>query len=402
MKRRALLTSAALAGVLAACRDTNPAASGPAPAPPVEDPEPSIRNKPAQRVDPEELTLPLEMTPMIIVDPGWSSTPQQLDGIFAGYRDREDRLTYVVVEQDGTVLWEADRPLSCTGFTLTRGPDDRAVAVLADLAPSKDAVAAMTLTGYDLRTAEPLWGPVEAPGPQAALGLVYAEPTDEPMGPGGSRTALAGGSGAVASAEAEPGSGRILAEHLGTIVSVDDTELIATNSDGKRLWRRDLPAQWQTDRITVVGTIDTDTAYAVLTDQDAAGIVVDLASGAEVVSDAYAVEYDHVNDITVVASGKTVRGLDAEGVEQWRHEDTDQLDLISAGERLAYAVRRDEGTLVVLDTLQGIMVQPYDVDSTAPLAMPEIFSADTAAAVQAGSRRYLVTTEFDENYGTRE
>src|SRR5699024_2094031 len=62
----------------------------------------------------------------------------------------------------------ADRPLSCTGYVLTRGPEGAPVAVLADLAEAAEGdFPAMTLTGYDLRTAEPLWGPVEALGPQA-------------------------------------------------------------------------------------------------------------------------------------------------------------------------------------------------------------------------------------------
>lgn len=56
---------------------------------------------------------------------------------------------------------------------------------------------------------------------------------------------------------------------------------------------------------------------------------------------------------------------------------------------------------MVLDTNQGLMVQPYDVDRTGPLAVPEVFSAQTAAAVRIEERRILVTTRFDEGYGLR-
>ena len=46
------------------------------------------------------------------------------------------------------------------------------MAVLAELAEAAaEEPPATTLTGYDLRTAELLWGPIEAPGPQAAPGL---------------------------------------------------------------------------------------------------------------------------------------------------------------------------------------------------------------------------------------
>lgn len=402
MRRRALLASAPLVWLLAACDPGKPTAAEGMPAAPVEDPEPVLREQRAPLVTPEELKLPLEMTPMIVVDPGWTATPLQLDGIFLGYCEDADHLTFVAVDQDGTLLWEADRPLGCTGFTLTRAAGDQPVAVLADLATTEEAIAMVTLNGYDLRTAELLWGPVEAPGPHAAPGLVYSAPTDVPMGPGGPRTALSGASGAPALAETDLSGGRILAEHLGTILYVTDTHLIATGSDGTQRWARDLPGDWDLERLGVVGSIDAVTSYAVLSDQQHPELVLDLSDGAEVAREADAVEHDHVNDITVLAAGATVRGLDAQGVEQWRHDDPEQVNLISAGERLAYAVREEEGTLVVLDTLRGLMVQPYDVDHAAPLAMPELFSADTAAVVRAGSRRCLVTTVFDENFGMRD
>ena len=57
---------------------------------------------------------------------------------------------------------------------------------------------------------------------------------------------------------------------------------------------------------------------------------------------------------------------------------------------------------MVLDTNRGLMVQPYDVDQDGPLAVPHVFSADTAAAVRIEEQCVLVTTEFDENFGLRE
>jgi len=402
MRRRTLLATAPLLALLAACSSSEPAPTQPTPAAPVEDPTPRRRGEVAPRVAPEEMRLPLEMIPMIVVDPGWTAPSQQLDGVFVGYREGEDRLTYLAVDQDGTVLWEADRPLSCTGFTLTRGADDQPFVVLADLASAPDALGAMTLTGYDLRTAEPLWGPVAALGAQAALGLVFAEPTDTPMGAGGPRTALSGADGEVAVAEVELDGGRILAEHLGTILTSDGATLIASNIAGQRLWTKELPADWDLGRLRVLGTIDTVVPHAVIADPRGAGLVIDLSSGAQIATDVSAAAHDHVHNVTVLAAGTTVWGLDADGREQWRHEDPEPLDLISAGERLAYAVRREEGTLVVLDTLQGLMVNPFDVDSSAPIAMPELFSADAAAVVRAGERRCLVTTVFDEHFGTRE
>ncbi|HLQ80688.1 MAG TPA: hypothetical protein VK122_06300 [Brachybacterium sp.] len=76
--------------------------------------------------------------------------------------------------------------------------------------------------------------------------------------------------------------------------------------------------------------------------------------------------------------------------------------LITTGERLAYAQRPEQGTLVVLDTAQGRMVDPYDVDLEGPPAVSELFSADAATSVYVEGVRYLVATTLDEGYGLRD
>src|SRR5699024_3730692 len=387
---------------LAACGPEGDGADAPTAAPPVEHTEPVTVGERAEVVEHTELRLPLEMTPMVVVDPGWTAVPLQLDGIFLGYREEEAHLRFLAVDQDGTVLWRADRPLSCTGYVLTRGPEGAPVAVLADLAEAAEGdFPAMTLTGYDLRTAEPLWGPVEALGPQAAPGLVHAAPTDQPMGEGGPRTALSGATGEPLLQEEDLAGGRILGEQAGTAVHLAGSELRASGADGEELWSIPLPAGIEPSRARLLGDIDPTTSFAVVSDQDSRGAVVDLADGRVIDRDAAAVARDHVLETTVVVSGSTVRGLEDDGTEKWSHEDAEPLELLCAGERLAYAVRPEEGTLVVLDTNRGVMVQPYDVDQEGPLAVPQRFSADSAAAVRVQEQLFLVTTEFDEEYGQR-
>ncbi|GLI32406.1 MULTISPECIES: PQQ-binding-like beta-propeller repeat protein [Brachybacterium] len=403
MRRRDVLAALPLGLLgLAACGPEESGPETPTAPPPVEHTEPVQVGERADVVEHTELRLPLEMTPMIVVDPGWTAVPLQLDGIFLGYREEEAHLRFLAVDQDGTVLWRADRPLSCTGFVLTRGPQGAPVAVLADLAEATgDELPATTLTGYDLRTAEPLWGPVGALGPQAAPGLVHAAPTDQPMGEGGPRTALSGATGEPLLREEDLAGGRILGEHLGTVVHLAGSELRASGADGEELWSIPLPAGIEPSRARLLGDIDPTTSFAVVTDQDSHGAVVDLADGRVIARDANVVARDHVLETTVVVSGTTVRGLEDDGTEKWTHEDSEPLQLLSAGERLAYAVRPEEGTLVVLDTNRGVMVQPYDVDQEGPLAVPQRFSADSAAAVRVQERHFLVTTEFDEEYGLR-
>lgn len=405
MRRRGFLAGLPLGlFALTACDPERGEPDAPPPAPAVEHTEPVLIGELAEVVEHTEVRLPLEMTPMVVVDPGWTATPLELDGVFVGYREEESYLRFLAVEQDGTVLWRADRPLTCTGYVLTRGAESEPIAVLADLAaPAEDAISAMTLTAYDLRTAELLWGPVEAPGPQAALGLVYAAPTDEPMGAGGPRTALSGATGKPLLAEEDLSSGsRILGEHLGTVLRTEGAELLVTSTDGEELWRSPLPTGVDAARARLLGTIDPTTSFAVIGDQDSPGAVIDLADGSVIAEGANAVARDHVLEVTVVVSGTTVRGLEDDGTEKWTHQDPEPLQLLCAGERLAYAVRPEEGTLVVLDTNHGLMVQPYDVDVSGPLAVPQLFSADTASVVRAEEQYFLVTTEFDENYGLRE
>lgn len=408
MRRRTLALTLPLGLLaLAACDSDEPANPSKGTGAPSDvdvevDPAPTVVEERADTVDANELRLPLEMTPMIVVDPGWTATPLERDGIFLGYSDAGDRLRFRAVAQDGTLLWQAQRPLSCTGYGLSADPDGTAIAVLADTASEGGDPLATSLTGYDLRTAEVRWGPVEVPGPQAAQGMVYSATEEAPMGSSQTRTALVAGTGEIALTEEELDGGRILAEHGGVVVMIDGGELVALEAaDGEQRWRIALPEGLEPERSAIGPRIDPNTGYAVLGDGSGAGTVIDLADGHVIARDADQVAHDHVLDVTVLAAGTTVRGLDPDGSESWRHEDAEQLRFITAGERLAYAQRQEEGTLVVLDTSHGRMVQPYDVDQTGALAVPEIFSADSAAAVDVDGARYLVTTTFDEDYGTR-
>lgn len=405
MRRRHLALALPLGlAVLSAC-EADPAQPQQAsvPARPSDlDPTPVLIGQRAEVVPPGTVNLPLEMTTMIVVDPGWSSTPLVRDGILLAFQESEDRLVFRCADQDGTVLWEAERPRSCTGFALSQDDDGTSIAVLADAEPPGDAHSAMTLTGYELRTATELWGPIGIPGPQVAPGLVFAAPAEGPIGEEGPRIALSARTGeAVLREDALEGT-RILAEHGGVILRTDGADLLAVGAGGEEeRWRLPLPGEIDPHRARVTQEIRPDADLAVIGDGSAPGTVIDLSDGQVVAEAADAVARDHVMDVTVVAAGAVVRGLDLEGREQWRHEDADQLQFLTAGERLAYSVRREEGPLVVLDTARGIMVDPYDADLDAPLAVPEVFSSGSAAAVSLGRARHLVTSEFDPEFGMR-
>lgn len=419
MRRRTFARSLpmGLLGVmgLAACTSKDPApaglstpSAGPSPELPITpiDPTPVPDRTVAETVDKSGLRLPLEMTTHVMVAPGWSGTPRQLGGMFLGFAEEEDALRYIAVVEDGTVSWTARRPLSCIGFAISRTENDAPVAVLADVAAGEDQAALTTLSGYDLVTGQTLWGPTEVPGPQVAPGLVFAAPGEQPMGAGGERVAVAAGTGDTVIAEADLDGGRIVAEHLGTVLHTQGAQLVAVSSaDGSRLWELDLPAGADPMSAHVPGTIDPLANLAVVRgdtdDGEGFGLLVDLTDGSALGKDATAVALDPATGTIVLVSGTVVTGMDAEGTELWRHVDPEALRLVSAGERLSYALRPEEGTLVVLDTLQGMMVQPYDVDRSGPLGVPEVFSAEAAVAVRISEEQvHLVTTELDMDFGS--
>lgn len=368
---------------------------------PAIDPTPTPLGEQAPAVDPDTLRLPLEMLVMIVVEPGWTARPAQLDGIFLGGADDGGdtagadgaggarRLT--AVDQDGTALWIAQAPTG-QDAVLSRDAGARAVAVL----PGRTAAGEATLTGVRLRTGEVLWGPTVVPGAPVGPGLLLPGPD------GGDRAVLDAGTGETLLVEDSFDGGRLLAEHLGTALHTDGGDLVARTAGAGELWRLTLPDGIDRESVQVRGAIDTLTHHAVLVDGAGEGLLVDLLRGRLLAEHVTATVHDPALGTTVVAAGRTVRGLDAEGAEIWRHRDPEPLVLLSAGERLAYAQRPQEGTLVVLDTARGQMVNPYDVDLEGPLAVPELFSAEAATSVYVEETRYLVTTTLDEAYGLRD
>src|SRR5699024_12434657 len=103
------------------------------------------------------------------------------------------------------------------------------------------------------------------------------------------------------------------------------------------LWSISLPAGIEPSRARLLGDIDPTTSFAVVSDQDSRGAVVDLADGRVIDRDAAAVARDHVLETTVVVSGSTARGLEAAGTEKWSPDDPEPLPLLRGGDRLADA-----------------------------------------------------------------
>ena len=184
MRRRAVLAGLPL-GVLglAACGPEQDGADASPSVPPVEQIEPVQVGERAEVVAYTELRLPLEMTPMVVVDPVErrpAPAGRHLPRLSGG----------------GPICGSSPSTRTapcCGGRTVRSAAPVRAhpgrrmpVAVLADLAEAAAEAARHDLTGYDLRTAELLWGRSRRLV-QAAPGLVHAAAAAEPEGEGGPR-----------------------------------------------------------------------------------------------------------------------------------------------------------------------------------------------------------------------
>ena len=197
--------------------------------------EPAPSAAPSAEAEVEPGALPAALAGGRILNPGWAVEPKQLAGVFVAPIERDDRLEYLALDSDGEALWTASRPLSCSGFALTRTADGRDIAVLTDVVSTPTSISAPTATAYDLRTGERVWGPVDVPGPYKGPGLVFAAAPAGFMGDVGEKAALDPTTGETLAAEAAlPRGARIVSEHRGTVVMVDGEALRGLRADGAR------------------------------------------------------------------------------------------------------------------------------------------------------------------------
>ncbi|WP_454777917.1 hypothetical protein [Georgenia muralis] len=398
-----VLVLAALAG----CADTTDDGA------PV-DPTPVVVGESAPTA-PAGASLPLPLAPFRVVEPGWDQVPEELDGIFLGLAepttdgdtsggdtadgDTADgaALRFVAADEQGTVLWEAARPPSCTGFALTRA-GDRALAVLTDLAPTDDSVAGTTATAYDLTTGERVWGPVEVPGPHHGPGLVFSAAAPRAtVGETGPRIVLDPATGEVLADESDGADTGVVGEYDGTVLTAVDGELVATDAaGGTTTWRVPLASLGLGGTPTAVAGARPPHGTALLGEPgEETGALVDLADGAVLAADVADARRDPSSG-TVVALGEAgVTGLPATG-EPWEVPVADTR-LAAAGGALVYL--RVGDALQVLNATTGAEAQAYGDAGTAGLAVPVLFSAGGAAVVPTETGYGLVTTAPAEAEG---
>ena len=364
------------------------------------DPEPQQVNSPAGTTDTSDLRLPLQLAEGQVVAPGWRTPPHTADGVSLSAEHHEDVLTFRAVDVTGTVLWEAQRPLSCTGFTLTSDGDQH-VAVLTDIDAEVQTFGHTVASGYDLHSGEQLWGPVEVPGPHQGPGTVFASPPEAAMGSNGPKVVLDPATGEVLLDEREIQDIRILGEFYGTILVAHDGDVKAyaastladSGLDGDPQWSLPIADhQWDEEQLAVSVPSPNpgleDDAGAVLIGTDSTDrALVRLGDGqllAEELSDAG----QDPSSQTWVTLGQELSGYDTEG-ELLFQEPQEGLELVGVGAAIAY-VENPDGDIETRNVITGALSRSYDPQDTGELVVPHVIETDGAAILEGPDSYYLV------------
>ncbi|MCH8571536.1 hypothetical protein LSI54_09250 [Nesterenkonia sp. AY15] len=391
--------AAALLGVLAltlgACStEPNQEASvehDPA-APPVDiDADPVQVQSSAEEADLDAIHLPVSLTGLVSVDPQWDTPPQVHDGVFLAPGEQDGRLVFSAVSADGTVLWTAERPLSCSGFALTSA-GDRSLAVLTDLADptgSGDSFGTTTATAYDLNTGEEVWGPVEVPGPHQGPGLVFAERGDEPLGGTGQRVALDAATG-----ERSPEGAEVIGEFFGTTVIADDGELAAFASGRSgELWRAASPSAATAAEGEVPVSPATNRlppGSALIGSSEDGFDLWDLTDGEPLSGGLDDAMFDAMSETWVAIREDELAGFDSAGGELWSVDLEAEPTLLGVGGVMAYLLADGED-LDIYNVVTGNTARVYDPLEDGATAIPLAFTETGASVVDTGTQILLVT-----------
>lgn len=361
------------------------------------DPVPVAVDTPAAEVDTSELRLPLQLADNQVLEPGWQTPPHYADDVFLSAADDDDVLTFRAVDTSGTVLWEAQRPLSCTGFTLTSG-QDQSYAVLTDIDDDVQGFGNTVASAYDLHTGEAVWGPVDAPGPHQGPGTVFGAPPEEAMGDSGPKVLLDPATGNLLLDETADDV-TILGEFHGTVLLMHNDQVEAYRADeladtgltAEPLWT--IPTDtWDnnglTARLPVTSSDPSDDPGAVLLGtNDTNRALVQLATG-EVLADQLTAAGQDPSSQTWVTIGQQYAGYAADGQLLYQ-EANHGLQFRGVGAAVAYLENAD-GDLEARNVVTGDIGRSYDPQDTGALTVPTLITATGAGILDAGEQYYLV------------
>lgn len=347
--------------------------------------------------DTSQWLLPLQLEGHEVFETGWVTEPQVLDGIFLAPREADGALEFTAVNPEGQILWSARRPISCTGFVLTRTSSGQPLAVLSDLSTTDTALAATTATAYDLQTGEQVWGPVQVPGPHQGPGLVYSAPPEAVMGETGPKTVLDPDTGQVLIDESTDPHQRVIGDYHGLTLVATDEELRAVRGPQAQLaWQLDAselgadPAELR----PVVGQPREDVPVQLQRAHED-HLLLNLDDGRVLADSVREALTDAVSGYNVVLRQQQLEGLDPDGQPQWQLSVPEGTTLAGPGDALVFT--QNDGTLAVHNAVTGALAQGYGTGEGRQIILPVLLDASGAAVVTDHSHYYLAAAPRAES-----
>lgn len=363
------------------------------------DPVPNQVNRPAAEVDTSKLWLPLQLAEQQVVSPGWRTPPHTIADVYLSAEHHDDVLTFQAVDATGMVLWEAQRPLSCTGFTLTTA-NDQHLAILTDIDAEVQTFGRTVAAGYDLHTGELLWGPVDVPGPHHGPGTVFAAPPEAAMGSTGPKVVLDPATGQVLLDEQETPEIRILGEFHGTVLILQDglvqsfaaSTLADSGLAAEPQWTVPITEYgWEEQRLTATVPnpnpgVEHKAGAVLLGTHPTDRVLLELADGQLLAQEITDAGQDPASG-TWVTVGQNFSGYDAQG-ERLFHEPADGLELIGVGGAIAY-LKNSNGDIEARNVITGALSRSYNPQDTGQLVIPHIIDTDGTAILESQDSYYL-------------
>lgn len=354
------------------------------------DPDPVEVQSLASEADLDEIQLPMHLGDRISVDPPWDTPPQVHDDVFLAPGEREGKLIFSAVDAAGTILWTAERPLSCSGYAVTEA-DGQPLAVLTDLTDevTDESWGKTTATAYHLRSGEKVWGPVEVPGPHQGPGLVFAESSDGPMGNTGERVALDPSTG-----EPHDDDAHVVGEYFGSVVVTEGDDLVASTDGGStEIWRVPLPAQLadlETGEVNSPPSSRLPPGSALIGSAGSGFGLWDLTRGELMDDDLDDAKFDLMSETWIGLREGELMAMDAGGEALWSEALGADSHLLGVGGVMVYILTGSQ-ELGTYNAVTGSTTEVYDPLEEGDAAVPLTFTQKGAAVVDTGTDLLLVT-----------
>jgi hypothetical protein len=338
---------------------------------------------PPKQVDTSDVRMPFALEESVVVDPGWTSLPVELDGVLLAPNEREGLLEFTAVSAAGHRLWTAQRPLDAAGFTVTRTAQGQALAVLTDTtSPPKTRNA----SAYDLETGDLVWGPVDVPGPLIGPGLVFAATESPSPDDTSSPIALDPDSGTVL---AWPGNDqeRVLGEFMGAMLIQAQGRLeLRTISDDAVVWSV-VGSAWE-GTVSLANDRQPRDGLLILEVGKPTRVLINLDTGHVITDDILDAVLDPTTLTIVATHPDGLRAIDRDGEPLWANPTADDAALHCAQGALVYT--RVGPAIRVHNIVTGAVALAYE-DSGSAIAVPEQFFPTGAAVITVNGRLLLAT-----------